>query len=150
VDLEDPSNDERAIRAILVDREEALARGDAVAASSFYAEQVVQFDIAPPLRLQGAEVHDPQVLQRWLETWEGDRVEARLSDITVVGSGDLGAAWGLLRLRGVSKQGPVVDEWSRSTVIFGRRQGEWKILHEHGSYPLRMDGSGQAATDLKP
>lgn len=144
------NDDERAIRAILAEREEALARGDAVAASSSYAEEVVQFDLAPPLRLRGADVHDPQVLQRWLDTWEGNRVDARLSDLAVTVSGDLGAAWGLLHLRGVSKQGTVVDEWSRSTVILGRRQGAWRIIHEHGSYPLRMDGSGQAATDLEP
>lgn len=147
---ESTNEDERAIRAILAEREEALARGDAAAASSSYAEEVVQFDLAPPLRLRGADVHDPQVLQRWLDTWEGNRVEARLSDLTVTVGGDLGAAWGLLRLRGVSKQGTVVDEWSRSTVVFGRRQGAWRIIHEHGSYPLRMDGSGQAATDLEP
>lgn len=142
--------DERAIRAVLTDREEALSRGDAEAASLAYAREVVQFDLAPPLRLRGAEVHDPQVLQRWLDTWDGNRVEARLSDVSVVVSGDLGAAWGLLHLRGVSKEGTVVDEWSRSTVIFERRGGAWRIVHEHSSYPLRMDGSGQAATDLKP
>ena len=141
---------ERAIRAVLAEREEALARGDAVTASVSYAGDVVQFDLAPPLRLQGADVHDPRVPQRWLDSWEGNRVEARLSDLAVTVSGDLGAAWGLLHLRGISKQGTVVDEWSRSTVIFARRQGGWRIIHEHGSYPLRMDGSGQAATDLKP
>jgi hypothetical protein len=26
----------------------------------------------------------------------------------------------------------------------------WRIIHDHSSYPMKMDGSQQAALDLKP
>jgi hypothetical protein len=31
-----------------------------------------------------------------------------------------------------------------------RADGAWRIIHEHNSFPLNMDGSGTAATDLQP
>jgi ketosteroid isomerase-like protein len=38
----------------------------------------------------------------------------------------------------------------RATLCFVRKGGGWKIVHEHTSVPFHMDGSFQAALDLKP
>jgi ketosteroid isomerase-like protein len=40
--------------------------------------------------------------------------------------------------------------WVRATVCFRRVRGAWKVVHEHSSVPLYMDGSERAAVDLKP
>ncbi len=60
------------------------------------AKDVVQFDLAPPL------------LAALVGHLGGDRVESRFRDLAVAVNRDLTAAWGLLHLRGVSKQGIAV------------------------------------------
>jgi PhnB protein len=42
------------------------------------------------------------------------------------------------------------DLWFRSTVGLRRTTAGWQITQEHESTPFYMDGSGRAATDLKP
>ena len=144
------SDDETAIRALLLAREAAILRGDAAAALTAYAEDIVNFDLAPPLRMVGPAARDRDALQQWFDTWDGGPA-TRLSEIAVVVDGDLAAVWGLLQLRGISRDGGrAVDEWSRNSVVLARRDGKWRIIHEHSSYPLRMDGSGMAAVDLLP
>ena len=143
------SDDALAIRSLLLERQDALRRSDAEAAQRPYADDAVNFDLAPPLRLRGAEATDVEGIRQWLATWCGG-VTTRLSEVTVTIEVDMAAVWGLLHMTGDDKAGQHVDEWSRNTVILGRREGAWKIIHEHSSYPLRMDGSGLAATDLKP
>lgn len=143
-------DDEQAIRALLQAREAAVAAGDAETVLGYFADDVVQFDLAPPLRLIGPQARNVLALQAWFDTWEGG-VKTRLSDISVVLRDGLAAVWGLLHLSGISRAtGQAVAEWSRSTVVLEMQDGAWKIVHEHSSYPLRMDGSGLAAVDLVP
>jgi ketosteroid isomerase-like protein len=65
-------------------------------------------------------------------------------------SGDLAVGFGFLHMSGRRTDGSVTDVWARLTVGLERRSGEWRIVHEHQSFPTRMDGSGKSATDLKP
>jgi DNA-binding transcriptional ArsR family regulator len=48
---------------------------------------------------------------------------------------------------GLKRARPV---WTRSTLGLKKVDGDWKIMHEHNSAPLYMDGSGRAALDLQP
>jgi SnoaL-like domain len=43
-----------------------------------------------------------------------------------------------------------VDVWTRSTAVFRKEGGAWKVMHVHSSVPFYMDGSLKAAVDLKP
>jgi ketosteroid isomerase-like protein len=54
------------------------------------------------------------------------------------------------RLVGNKKDNGAVDHWNRRTIALRRLDGEWRIIHEHNSYPIKMDGSLKAATDLTP
>ncbi|MGF7151188.1 ketosteroid isomerase-like protein [Sphingomonas zeicaulis] len=63
---------------------------------------------------------------------------------------NLAVVFGLSRMRGDKKgQGPL-DAWNRRTIVLRRDDGAWHIVHEHKSCPMEMDGSGRAATDLRP
>lgn len=64
--------------------------------------------------------------------------------------GDLAVAFGLSRMSGIKTDGTKVDSWSRRTIVLRRIGGSWKIIHEHASFPMAMDGSGRAVTDLLP
>jgi ketosteroid isomerase-like protein len=141
--------DETDIRDLLAARDTALARGDAAAAVATMDSEIVSFDLPPPLRLIGEAARNPADLDGWFATWNGP-IESRFTDPVVLVSGNLAVAHGLTNLRGDKKgQGPV-DAWFRSSFALVRRASGWRIVHEHHSFPMKMDGSNLVASDLKP
>jgi ketosteroid isomerase-like protein len=141
--------DEIAIRVLLDQRARATSSKDPAGSLAAFAPDVVTYDIAPPLVQRGAEATDPNALLQWFASWNGP-IGLDLSDVTVHCAGDLAFCYGLLHMRGARADGEQTDIWVRSTVCLEKRGGTWKNVHEHTSVPLRMDGSGKAATDLKP
>lgn len=142
-------DDEAAIRALLDRRAEANRIKDADAAVRLYAENAVNFDLAPPLAQRGKEVKDPSGLREWFATWKGP-IDVELKDVEVSVESDIAFAHGFLHMQGDRTDGSHTDVWARSTVCLRRDGAEWEIVHEHTSFPMRMDGSEKAATTLKP
>ena len=142
-------NDEATIRSKLKERALAIHAKDAAAALRFYAEDIVNFDLAPPLAQRSTEATDPAFLRQWFDTWDGP-VGIALDQVEVRANSGLGFAFGFLHLTGKRADGSETDAWARFTVCLERRGDEWLIVHEHQSFPTRMDGSERSATDLKP
>ena len=143
------ATDESDIRDLLTKRDDALARGDAAAVVATTDADIVSFDLQPPLRLIGAAARDPADLDAWLATWHGPII-SRFTDPVIHMSGDLAVAHGLTNLRGDKKNQGSVDVWFRSSFVLIRRASGWRIVHEHHSFPMKMDGSNLVASDLKP
>ena len=142
-------NDRQRVLAILREQEAAIARGDALGVVAPLAEDVVSYDLAPPLEYRGRAARDTEALEQWFATWEGE-VLVQLADPTVFVDGDLAVVHGFSRMRGVKKDLGPTDIWSRRTVVFLRRGEDWRIVHAHESFPMLMDGSQKAALDLSP
>lgn len=140
---------EHEIRAVIESRRAAVAAKDAAASVRAYASDVAVFDFAPPLAQPPSDAIDPVRANRWFETWDGP-LTVELRDVVVKVDADLACAFGLMRLSGRRADGSATDFWSRTTMCLERRGGEWRIVHEHNSVPMLMDGSGAAATDLQP
>jgi len=89
-------------------------------------------------------------VQNWLDAWEGP-VTFSCHELDVKAGGDLGVAYGYVRLAG-KKRGATepVDFWLHGTLTLERVQSGWRIVHEHHSVPFSMDGSLRPAFDLKP
>ena len=139
----------REVVAVLRRQEQAVARGAAAGVVAAIAEDAVVYDLPPPLEYRGAAARHVEALDDWFATWDAG-VTTELSEPTVLVEGDLAVVFGLSRMRGVKRGDGPVDSWNRRTVVL-RRSGEgWRIVHEHGSYPMAMDGSGKAVTDLEP
>lgn len=144
-----PDDEGPRILALLREQERAIARGDSEAATTLLDAGAVLYDLPPPLEYRGSAARDLALLDAWFATWQ-DGVTVELADPTVLVEGDLAVVHGLSRMRGEKKDGEQVDNWNRRTVVLRRSGGDWRIVHEHASYPMAMDGSGRAATDLKP
>ena len=142
-------SNEAEIRNLLEARARQIHDKNAEGALNFYGEDIVNFDLAPPLAYRAPEAIDPAGLRAWFDTWDGpisltfDQLEIRVVD-------DLAFAFGLLHLVGKRTDGSDTDVWVRITVGFERRSGGWKITHEHQSFPTMMDGTEKSATDLHP
>ena len=74
--------------------------------------------------------------------------EVRDLDVTV--GGDVAFCTSLNRMAAAAKQGEPMDIWVRTTLGLCKRDGRWRIVHEHVSVPFYMDGADRAALDLKP
>lgn len=144
------NTDIEAIKSLIAARETAIANADAEAAIEPLARDVVVYDLQPPLAFTGANARDAEELRSWLKIWKksGPRVEFRESRILI--DGNLGVAYGLSHMRGEKIGEGAVELWFRTTLVFMRSKDSWKVVHEHNSVPMKMDGSGLAAVDLKP
>ena len=137
------------IRALLKDRAAAVTARDARRAVAHYAPEVVSFSLAPPLRCTGDEVRDPAGLEGWFRTWDGP-IGYDIGEPVIEAGDDVAFCHGLTHMTGTKADGERVDLWFRSTVGLRRTAAGWRVTHEHDSTPFYMDGSGLAATDLRP
>jgi ketosteroid isomerase-like protein len=141
--------DEATIKALLGEFTDAIRNKDASAASALYADDIVVYDLAPPLCMEGPELHDAARMQEWFDTWSSP-IESKPHRLTIRVGGDVAYAFALQHMTGKKTDGEAVDFWFRATACFIRRNGDWKIAHMHNSVPFAMDGSARALTDLKP
>ncbi|HZB49670.1 MAG TPA: SgcJ/EcaC family oxidoreductase [Mycobacteriales bacterium] len=145
-----PTTDETEIRELLTALEPAMREGDAERVVARYSPDAVKFDLAPPLRLSGAEVTDAEGLRKWFAE-KGGSVDYRVTDLVVTAGADIAYAHSLNRMADPAPDGsPRFELWFRATYCLRKRDGRWLITHEHNSTPFYMDGSFAAALDLRP
>ena len=137
------------IREVIAERAAAIRDHDARRVVQVYMTDTVIYDLAPPLRLKGADALEPNALEDWFATWTGP-IGLEHRDLDITAAGDLAFAHGLLHLTGSRTSGEKTDVWVRQTYCLRRVNGAWRIVHEHASVPFYMDGSYRAAVDLEP
>jgi ketosteroid isomerase-like protein/uncharacterized protein YndB with AHSA1/START domain len=147
VTLTSASQDEFAIYTLFTDRAEAIRAKDVDGSIAAYSPDVLKFDLAPPLASTGAQ--DSDGLKYWYGTWQGP-IGYELRDLSISAGADIAFSHSLNHMTGTTTDGEQTDLWFRETVCLRKTSGTWKIVHEHNSVPLYMDGTGKAATDLKP
>jgi ketosteroid isomerase-like protein len=141
-------NDGICIRQLVEDWATAIGAKDVDRAVSYYAPEAVSFDLAPPLQYSGADAIR-QGLAQWFTTWVGP-IDYEIRDLTITVGGDVAFSRSLNHMTGKRTDGTGTDVWVRATMGFRKVGTTWRIMHEHASVPLYMDGSERAALDLKP
>ena len=136
------------IRTIIEERIAAMRDKDAERAVACLSDDVVAFELAPPLAMPPGAARDAQGLAAWMSGFEEIDIEVR--DMRIEADGDVGFAHALHHLRGRRAGAHPVSLWMRSTLCFRREADGWRIAHAHTSVPFHMDGSFRAATDLQP
>lgn len=141
--------DETAIRDLIEARAEAMRRKDAKAAVALLADDIVAFEMVPPLVLPPAAVNNEQVMAGWFAGWEGP-IEIEIRDLVVHADRDVAFAHSLNRLAGTRLGGARTDIWMRSTLGFCRTHSGWQIVHGHTSVPFDPADGFKVCLDLKP
>lgn len=141
-----PHPGEAQIRLLVDSWARAIRGKDAAGVVAHQAQDLVQFDLAPPLQTFGPNA---KALQHWFATWRGP-VGFEIRDLHVIASDDLAFCYGLVHLTGGRTDGSTADAWFRNTLCLRKIGGVWKIAHGHESVPMYMDGSLRAAIDLRP
>jgi ketosteroid isomerase-like protein len=140
-------NDESEIRQLFGEFTDAMRRKDIERIMSFYASDLVAFDMMPPLRFVG----ENQYRKSWEQgfdmmqgAWDFEQ-----RDLNIQVSNDLAFCHALNHARGKLKDGENVDSWMRWTCCLRKIDGNWRIVHEHNSVPIDME-SDKAVWNLKP
>lgn len=142
-----PAAAEEKIRSVLEAWAEAIRKKDVEGVLRHFADESVRFYLAPPLQ---ATMPVRQNLEEWFASWRGD-IAYEIRDLQIHAAADVAYAHSLNHLTGTKSNGePSADLWFRETMGLRQIDGQWRITHEHESVPFKMDGSFQAAIDLKP
>lgn len=143
------TDDQTQIRDVIEGRAAVLKTGDVATMLSYYAPEVVQFSLAPPLR-QPTDGRDPKPVERWIATFEAPPTR-EVTELEITAGTDVAFATSIDSLSatpGGAAEG--FRLWYRVTLGLRKIDGRWLITHEHASVPFEMDGSFRASVDLQP
>jgi ketosteroid isomerase-like protein len=138
---------ESQIRAQIGGLIDALRAKNLKLVKPLYADDVVSFDVEPPLQHVGiaAKLDNGARAFGFFEV-----LTYEIRDLTVVAGYDVAFAHGFGRLAGTLKNGATTDGmWVRATFCLRKINGEWLIVHDQVSVPFDI-ASGQGVTDLEP
>ena len=128
------ASNEAELRRLIADQMSAISARDVDRIMSFYAAEVVVFDVKPPFQTVGSKA--------WRRTWEeclpylpaSFRTETR--DLRLTVNGDLALAHWIWRFTDLPKNHPAAQTWMRNTAGYRKIRDRWQIVHEHGSVPF--------------
>lgn len=138
--------DEAEITRLLDEVNEAFRAKDLDRIMALYADDVVAYDMMPPLEYRGKAAYR----MAWRKGFEmmGEVQDFEHAGRRILVSGDLAVAHYLCHMRGALRDGKDLDMWTRYTGVFQRQDGAWKITHEQFSVPISQDDKPQWG--LKP
>jgi uncharacterized protein (TIGR02246 family) len=140
-------NDEAEIKRVIEGGVEALRDKNIEGVMSFYAQEVVSFDIVPPLRYVGAEAFR-KVWEEVFFVYQGP-IDYEIHDLTITVGDEVAFTHSLNRISGTLNTGQKTDLWLRVTACFRKINGKWLIVHHQNSVPVDLK-TGRAVLDLKP
>jgi uncharacterized protein (TIGR02246 family) len=125
-------NNENEIRKLIDSWADAVAAKDIDAIMKHYSEDVVVFDVPPPLQETGRNAYRKH-WESWFKMFDGPlNVEFKNMEITV--GDEVGFLHTLTRVS-EQKSGPDSGSWVRVTVGYRKIDGDWIATHEHVSIP---------------
>ena len=144
---ENKKNDEAEIKRVIEGGVEAIRDKNIEDVMSLYAQEVVSFDIVPPLRYVGADSFR-NVWEVVFSSFQGP-ISYELHDLTITVGDDVAFANSLNRISGTMNNGLKTNLWLRWTACFRKINGKWLIVHHQNSVPVDLQ-QGKAVLDLKP
>jgi uncharacterized protein (TIGR02246 family) len=138
---------ERELRGLVAERVAAVHTRDAATLAARPADDVITFDVLPPLNSRGSSAVAEHTRQ-WFDGYDGD-IGYDVQQLHVSAEGDLGFCSFLYNVKGTLKTGDVVDMWVRATLCCRRIDGTWRIVHDHESVPFDP-ATGRAGISLRP
>lgn len=138
---------EQEIRAVVEERVQAVRAKDPAPLAARHDDDVVTFDVLPPLLRRGP---GPVIAktQQWFDGYASD-IGYRVEELDVWAEGDLGFCSFAYNVEGTLQSGDDVDMWVRATLGLRRVDGTWRIVHDHESVPFDP-ATGRAVIDLAP
>lgn len=138
---------EREIRELHARWFRVASEKDLDGAMSCIADEVLSYEHGVPLQYEGVAAVRA-VCQEGFELAAGE-FEWTVPDLKVVVRDDLAVAFGLNRMETREAGKPPRVTFSRGTRVFQKLDGQWRMIHQHVSYPFDPK-TGRAVFDLEP
>ncbi len=139
--------DETEIRNHIGKIVEGIRAKDLDGLRRLYSEDVVSFDVEPPLQHVGIDAK----LKNWATAFaffQDPDYEVRDLALTVGDTVAFGHCFG--RLSGTTRNGTATDGmWVRATFCFRKIDGNWLITHDQVSVPFDI-ATGRGVTGIEP
>jgi len=135
-DEKSTTDDEAAIRELILGWAEAVHAGDLEVVLADHADDIVMFDVPPPNDgVQGIDAYRetwPPFFQ-----WQAQGASFEIVSLDVTAGSDVAFAHALLRCG--SKEELAADPDNRLRLTIGlRKDGDrWIVTHEHHSFPVK-------------
>ena len=124
---ENKKNDEAAIQGLLDNCTRSLRDKNIEGVMSIYAQEVVSFDIVPPLRYIGADAFR-KVWEETFSSFQGP-IGYEIHDLNITVGDDVAFTHSLNRISGTRNNGQRTDLWLRWTACLRKINGKWLIVH---------------------
>lgn len=138
---------EQELRDLVAERVAAVQAKDPEPLAARQDNDVVTFDLLPPLLSHGA-VSIAERTQSWFDGYASE-IGHEVQELQVTAEGDLGFCSFVYHVSGTLDSGDEVDMWVRATLCCRRIDGRWMIVHDHESVPFDPE-TGKAVIDLAP
>ena len=139
--------DETRIRERIERLTEAIRAMDLERIAPIYAQDIVSFDIEPPLRHLGSEAK----MGNWTRAFAAYRppLGYEVRDLTITVGDGLAFGHTLAKISGTLGNGNRSEYWVRWTMCLRKTDDDWHIVHDQISVPLDF-ATGRAHLDLEP
>lgn len=136
-------NDKQTIIAIVKEMAESMTGAQS---TRHWASDVLWFDI-PPFASKGV-LPAREMFDRVFSGFESCRVDILNTEVTLNGS--MGVVCTVQKVDIVLKNGTAKHAMVRETDCFEKRDGEWRLFHQHASFPAGGDWDGKIVGASKP
>lgn len=127
---------ETEIRDELDDWARAVRTKDIARIVTHYAADIVAFDAIAQLQFKGIEAYRKH-WETCMTMCTGPMI-FELHEVQVEAGEDLAFVHALSRCGGTGPDGKEMSGWMRMTACYRKRQGKWRVAHEHFSAPFDM------------
>jgi ketosteroid isomerase-like protein len=128
------SPDEIYLRSRLEAWSRALEARDLYALTLDYDPDVLLFDVKPPYETKGVEAYR-NLWRDWLQYFPA-HFTSEHRNIHITLSDGIAYAHALHRIVPIGQPHPASESWYRVTLCFAKKNGKWKVVHEHVSLPV--------------
>ena len=128
-----PTNDEVELRGMIARWSKAVRDEDRAAIRADHDPDMLMFDVPPPFLSRG--------LDAYMATWDlffgcvPKPIEFDFDDIEVTAGQDVAFATAVGKCLSTDRNGEKENLQFRLTMGFRKRDGRWRIVHEHHSLP---------------
>jgi uncharacterized protein (TIGR02246 family) len=106
---------------------------------ALYADDVRVFDAWGVWKYEGASAWR-EAVEKWFGSLQDETIEVGLEEVRTAGGSDLAVVSAIATFSAVSAKGEELRSMqNRVTWSLARREGAWKIVHEHTSAPIGFE-----------
>lgn len=128
---------------------EAIREGDIKHIMSFYSDDMISYDMMPPLEFTDKGKYQ-KIWEECFTSYFKFPIHFDYEKQKISVEGDVAFAHALVHMSGDPlKDGERIDMWMRNTTCLKKSGDKWQIVHEHNSVPLDKDSS-KGLMELRP